>query len=209
MKQINLNTWNRKEHFDFFSQFKEPFFGIVADVDCTKAYESVKNAGISFYAWYMHKSLLAVNTIPEFKCRIINQQPMVYDEVHVAGTTIRDDETFGFTFVPYSSDFNTFQNNLKSESQRVKVSSGLGLNDNTARVDVIHYSTLPWINFSSLTHARSGVHPDSIPKITFGKAVLKNGIMMLPVAINVHHALMDGIHVNKFLEKFEELLNDV
>ena len=43
MKQkLNLDTWNRKEHFLFFKQMEEPFFGITTNIDCTKAYEKAK-----------------------------------------------------------------------------------------------------------------------------------------------------------------------
>ena len=50
MKQkLNLDTWNRKEHFLFFKQMQEPFFGVTITIDCTKAYTKSKELGISFY----------------------------------------------------------------------------------------------------------------------------------------------------------------
>ena len=43
MKQtIDITHWNRREHFEFFSQFDDPFFGITTLVDFTKAYEHIK-----------------------------------------------------------------------------------------------------------------------------------------------------------------------
>ena len=65
MKIIDINTWKRKEHFNFFSQFDEPFFGIVSEVDCTKAFQFTENEDISFFAYYLHKSLVAANNIDE------------------------------------------------------------------------------------------------------------------------------------------------
>ena len=39
MKQtIDITHWNRREHFEFFSQFDEPFFGITTLEDFTTAY---------------------------------------------------------------------------------------------------------------------------------------------------------------------------
>ena len=63
MKKIDLSNWNRKDHFNFFKDFDEPFWGIVAEVDCTEAYKICKLNGYSFYAWYLHKSLIAVNSV--------------------------------------------------------------------------------------------------------------------------------------------------
>jgi len=39
MKQIiDINSWNRKEHFYFFSKLDDPFWGITTTVDFTKIY---------------------------------------------------------------------------------------------------------------------------------------------------------------------------
>ncbi len=40
--QLDFENWNRREHFQFFNQFDEPFFGIVAEIDCTVAYQICK-----------------------------------------------------------------------------------------------------------------------------------------------------------------------
>jgi len=39
-KQLDIANWNRKEHFEFFRKFEEPFFGLTATVDWTKAYST-------------------------------------------------------------------------------------------------------------------------------------------------------------------------
>ena len=45
-KKIDIITWNRKEHFEFFSKFEEPFFGTTIQFDCTKAYHKAKELGV-------------------------------------------------------------------------------------------------------------------------------------------------------------------
>ena len=35
-KIIDIATWNRKEHFEHFSAFDDPFFGVTVNVDCTR-----------------------------------------------------------------------------------------------------------------------------------------------------------------------------
>ena len=64
MKQkIDKSTWNRKGHLEFFSAFQEPFFGITTTIDCTIAYEKAKEMQISFFVYYLHKTIAAVNQI--------------------------------------------------------------------------------------------------------------------------------------------------
>ena len=205
---IDLETWNRKEHFEFFSSYDEPFFGIVAEVDCTQAYATAKNQGYSFFAYYLHCSTAAVNEVKEFRCRIQEDKVVCYDSIH-AGTTIgRDDGTFSFSFTLFSEDFEAFSKDLRQEIEAVRNSTGLRFNEDAMRDDMIHYSTFPWRNFTGLTHARNFKFKDSTPKITFGKAYLKDGKRMLPVSVNAHHALVDGLHVAQYFEAFENLLNE-
>ncbi len=72
MKIIDIETWNRKEHFEFFSKMASPTFGIVTEVDCDECYKNSKENGISFFASYLHKSMIAVNSVDELKYRIID-----------------------------------------------------------------------------------------------------------------------------------------
>ncbi len=207
MHKLDLQSWNRREHFEFFSNFDEPFFGIVSEVDCTKAYQFSKNKKRSFFAHYLHKSLTAVNEIAEFKYRILEDEVVVCEQVHAAATIARPDGTFAFSFAEFDSDFSNFQKRLKKEMEEVQNSTGLRLSENTQRLDAIHYSSFPWHKLTGLTHSRDFKTSDSVPKITFGKMYEQNNQLKLPVAINAHHGLMDGYHVAKYLELFQELLN--
>jgi len=205
--KVNLNSWKRKEYYEFFSQFDEPFFGIVTEIDCTKAYDYAKKNGISFFAYYLHKSLVAVNEIQEFRSRIKEKEVVVFDKIHASPTIGRPDDSFGYGFIQYHKEFEIFSSAIKKETNRIQDFDGLGLNENTIRIDTIHYSSIPWIKFSGLTHARNLKFNDSVPKITFGKTSFTENKMILPISINAHHGLMDGFHVAKYLELFQELMN--
>ena len=95
---IDINSWKRKEHFDFFSSFDEPFFGIITEIDCTRAYSKAKLNGGSFFLYYIHKSLIAANLIEEFRYRLDNNQLVLFDKIHASPTIGREDETFAFSF---------------------------------------------------------------------------------------------------------------
>lgn len=206
-KEIDINTWKRKEHFSFFNRYEEPFFGITANVDCTKAYARAKGMEMSFFLYYMHKSLVACNAVEEFRYRIENGQPTIYDTIHGSTTVQNADELFAFAFLPYHHDFNAFYRHAKSAVEKTKLIKGIGANEDNSRIDVIHYSTVPWISFTSITHERNFAHPDSIPKITFGKYFYEGSKLLMPVAVYGHHGLMDGLHIAEYFEVFQRLLN--
>ena len=207
MKFLDLDNWDRKEHFQFFSQFEEPFFGVCVDVDCTIAYSKAKELGTSFFLYYLHKSLLAVNKTEPFKYRIDTDGKVIVHDVVAASATInRENGTFGFSYMPFDEEYGTFEVTAKAEIERIRSTSSL-FPPHSAD-DVIHYSSLPWIKFTSLSHARSFAFKDSVPKISFGKMTEVDGRKTMPVSIHVHHALMDGFHVGLFLERFQGELDN-
>lgn len=206
-KLLDLENWNRKEHFLFFKQMEEPFFGITTTIDCTKAYTLAKELGTSFFAYYMHKTIVAVNSIESFRYRIIDDSICIFDRIDVSATLMREDTTFGFSLIEYSSDYEVFAKNTSEEIERIQSTSGLFTRE-FKETNVIHFSAIPWVNFTSLSHARSFTFPDSCPKISFGKMMISNdGKRTMSMSIHVHHGLMDGFHVSQFLDCFQELMN--
>lgn len=204
---IDQSTWNRREHFAFFSGFDEPFFGLVADLDATRAHARAQALGVSFFQLYLHCTLRAVNAVEALRYRVDNGQVYCFDEVHVSATLSRPDHTFAFSFVPYSASLGKFGQDLQQEMEAVRASTGLRLGGNAARLDVVHFSAIPWVSFTSLSHARHFRHPDSIPKISVGRYRWQGAQLLMPVSIHVHHGLADGYHVGLFFEALQRELD--
>ncbi|SDX80662.1 CatA-like O-acetyltransferase [Hymenobacter psychrophilus] len=207
--RIEQAGWNRQEHFAFFSQFDEPFFGLVADVDATRAYARARELGVSFFQLYLHATVAAVQTVENLRYRINpDGQVDCYDQINVSAILSRPDHTFAFSFIPFRSDLHEFGQGLATEAEAVRQSSGLRLSPATGRPDVIHFSAMPWLSFTGLTHARSFASPaDSIPKISVGRLRPEGSRQLLPVSVNVHHGLADGYHVGLLLAELQRRLD--
>jgi chloramphenicol O-acetyltransferase type A len=204
-QQIDLANWPRKDHFNFFNQFEEPFFGVCVEIDCTIAYDKCKKEGHGFFLYYLHQCLAAANANQSFRLRIEDGLIYQYDEVHASAVINRADHTFGFSYIDYHPNFENFKLIAEKEINRVQNSTGLvpaGSGDN-----VIHISAMPWLKFTSLSHARSFSFKDSCPKISFGKMTDIEGKKLMPVSIHVNHALMDGYHVSLFVNEFQLRMN--
>ncbi|MFC7774750.1 CatA-like O-acetyltransferase [Flavobacterium sp. GCM10027622] len=202
MRKLDLATWNRKEHYEFFSKMDEPFFGFTIPLDCTGAYEKAKELNISFFVYYLHKTLIAINSIENFRYRIINNEVVVFDRINVSATIMREDKTFGFSFIEFDEDIHRFNAIAQKEIERIQTTSGLFTREFN-EVNLIHFSAVPWVNFSSVSHARGFNYPDSCPKIAFGELTETDGIKSMPFSVHVHHGLMDGYHVGLFLERLK------
>lgn len=207
MKQrIDLDTWNRREHFHFFRAFEEPFFGVTVEVDVTAAYRWCKAHDQPIATYYLHKATVASNQVAPFRYRISGAAVYDYDAIHMTCTVGRPDGTFGFSYMPYARDYATFAAQATAEIERVRYHTS-GLFTHPERPDVLHCSALPWLRFTALSHARRYSREDSCPKISFGQIYEKDGFRRMPVSIHVHHALVDGLHVGQWVDAFQTLLH--
>lgn len=207
VRKIDIENWNRKEHYHHYIQMNAAIYGITTEVDCTRSWELVKTSKYSFFTLFMHASIKAVNTVENFRMRYIDDEPIVYDVIHVGSTIGRKDGTFGFSFIEYSDDVEVFHDRLQAEIAAVQQSSGLRLEaPNIARKDCIYYSTLPWIKFTGLSHAHHTDFMDTVPKISFGKVSERDGRMYIPMSVHVHHAFVDGLHIGQYIEAVEALM---
>lgn len=208
MRKIDIDTWNRKEHFEFFSKMDNPFLGITSNVNITRGYQFVKENNLSLYSFYLHKSMKAINAISELKLRIINEEIIEYDTIHAGGTILREDKTFGFILAKYDEDYVKFNENLQNEIKEVHETTGLRLNNDDLTLDLVRQTTIPWISFTHLLHPTYYKNGDSVPKISYGKIFEENGEKWLPVNIEAHHGLVDGYHIGQYFEKFQQYINE-
>ncbi|HCQ14028.1 CatA-like O-acetyltransferase, partial [Flavobacterium sp.] len=140
-KKLNLDTWNRKEHFLFFKQMQEPFFGVTTTIDCTKAYSKSRELGISFFLFYLHKTLQAINEIESFRYRIIEDEIYIFDRIDASATIMREDKTFGFSYIEFDENLKTFETICKTEIDRIQTTTGLFTREYPE--NLIHFSALP------------------------------------------------------------------
>lgn len=204
--KIDLESWNRKEHFHFFKQMEEPFYGLTTRIDCTIAYAKSKDFGVSFFIYYLHKTLAAINACEPFRLRIIDNEPWKFDRIDASATIMREDQTFGFSLVEYHPDLSVFNTIALQEIERIQSTTGL-LTRAFPNENLIHFSSIPWVDFQGLSHARGFSYPDSCPKISYGKMIDENGKKTMAISVHVHHGLVDGIHVGQFLNQLQEQLN--
>ncbi|WP_343658433.1 CatA-like O-acetyltransferase [Chryseobacterium sp.] len=207
MKIIDIDSWNRKEHFEFFSGMASPYFGFTTEVDCTKSYDTAKEKGYSFFAYYFHKSMVAINTIDELKLRIVDGQVVQFETVHAGSTIGRPDGTFGFSFTHFSEDFEVFNAALQEEIKGVHETSGLRLSNERLGKDHVRHTTIPWNSFSAILQPTDFNTQESVPKVAFGRFNIRDGRKYLPVSVEAHHGLADGIHIARYLEEFQRQLD--
>jgi chloramphenicol O-acetyltransferase type A len=207
-RKLDLSTWERRGHFRLFRDYDDPFFSLTAEVDVTRLHTASKaDGGPSYFLATLYASTRAANELEALRLRIRDGEVVVHDVVHPGSTVLRPDDTFTFAYFEYTGDYHSFEARASTVLRRARRSEDL-LDPRDDRDDLIHYSVIPWVSFTSFKHARRLRGEDSVPKIVFGRHFARETKRYMPVAIDVHHALADGLHVGRWFEAFQALLDD-
>jgi chloramphenicol O-acetyltransferase type A len=67
---------------------------------------------------------------------------------------------------------------------------------------------IPWVSFTSFKNAQRRDHTQTVPRIVFGRIFEASGKRLMPASVEVHHAVIDGIHVGTFFDTFQKLLDE-
>lgn len=202
---LDTATWHRRDAFEHFLIFDKPYFNVCANVDISnllKLLNSIQKVSVTLA--YHYFALRVANEIDPFRYRLRDGKVLVHPVIHGATTVMLPNEAFTFAYFDYKPDFRQFMQGAESAVAKVKAEGGFKKDDGDDR---IHCTVIPWISFTSFSHARNWGREDSIPKLSFGKFVRESEKTLLPISVEVHHALMDGLHVGRYFQLLEEMFS--
>lgn len=202
---LDISTWGRRDLFEFFRTYENPYFNICGQLDVSKLLDLLQSKpGVSPTLTYHYLALRVANEIEPFKYRLRDDQILVHDVIHGGTTVLLPNESFTFAYFDYQIEFDKFIQDAQASVAAVK--RGDTPFEPLDGDDRIHFTVLPWVSFTSFAHARNKTRAVSVPKIAFGKFIRNNERTYLPTSVEVHHAMMDGLHVGRFFNRMEEIL---
>lgn len=207
LTNINLDSWRRKELFQHYKSYDNPYFNICTSLDIKNFYRYVKQRRYPFSLCLLYICLRVANQQRSFRYRIRGEQVHLLDQVNAAMTVLHPDDYFDFCYFKYQAFFFDYLN-AASDELELHRSQRRNLHHADHQEDAIHFAILPWIHFTNLRNAYDSKARCSTPKIIFGKFEAHENRLVLPVAIEAHHALVDGIHVAQFLEEVQNYLRE-
>lgn len=205
-KIIDITNWNRKENFEFFKNFYNPFISVTCHVPCKKAKLQSSYKNESFFLYYLYAILYAVNQIDELKYRIDLSGNIVKHDKIDALTPIKKSCMNSFTTVriPFEINKTLFVEQAREIIKKSNNSNSYSEEINCQDFDVVLISAIPNLAFTSITCTQKHGKGNDYPLINIGKL---DNEYNLPIAISVHHGFADGEHIAKFYDLVQNLLN--
>lgn len=207
MQSINFDTWKRKNHYKFFEKVDNPQFNICANIDVTNFLKFVKENKLSFYYSMIYASTYVMNEIQDFRYKIRDGEVIFHDKLKPSFTDMSPGEDlFKIVTLDLGDDIVEFSHNAKKVSSNQKE---YFVQTDFEQDELIYFSCIPWISFTSISNEIIMNKEDSIPRISFGKYFSEGDSILLPYSIQVNHMLLDGVHVGKYMERLQQFINEL
>jgi len=204
-KMLDMQSYERKKHFDYFRDIGYPYVGVTVMIDITHFYNEIKQSGMPFFLSFLYLAAKAANDVPELRRRIRGDEIAEYDCCMTSHTVMKEDGTFAYCPLNCRQDIETF---LPYARQRQNAARDNGnIEDDPEEVENYFFvSCIPWISYTSLIQA-TPIPADSNPRISWGKYTKEGEKITMPVSLLAHHGIVDGAHLGQFFEGLQKATN--
>ncbi len=206
--KIDLENWPRREHYRYYTECLKIEFNLTVPVDVKPMLEVCHEKGYRFYPAMIALVTQIVNEMENFRmCRGKDGEPCVWEEI-VPNYTIfhEDDRTFSDCWSAYSPDFDDLYRGIVEDMEKYKDKKGIKVKEGQP-ANFYCISCVPWVSFTGCGSRLTGSgEPAFFPVITMGKYQEDRGKMMMPVNLNIAHAVCDGYHASMFFQRLQERL---
>lgn len=199
--KIDMKSWNRAELFEEFIGMRTSIYDMTVRMDVTQLVNYCKENGQSFFINYLYLCLRELNAIPEFRMRVHDGEPYLYDALDCSFTVANDYGYFVNRSTEYT-DYDTFYKNVSAIIAKAKTEKNThpkGDATDLSRTDLLYFSCIPWVDYQSMTlpvittpYGSSDQTYNIVPCIGWGKYVQEGDRWRMSMHMKVSHAFVDG-----------------
>ena len=207
-QNIDLNTWSRGSLFKFYIDQMRIVMSLTVEIDVKPLLEFTKKNGLRFYPAMIWAVSKVANSHDEFKYGWDGNGNLIrwdfispsYADFH------REDENFTKLVTQYSDDLFEFHARYMDDQEKYKAVRAIAEHQPPNFFDV---SCLPWVRYQHFDVHVFDEGKFLAPVITWGKYEAAQGKLVMPLTMNIHHAVADGFHLSRFFNEVEELIRSL
>ncbi|MDR1267528.1 MAG: chloramphenicol acetyltransferase [Holosporales bacterium] len=197
-KLVHRDTYARREHYEHYRE-QHCTVSITVPIDVTDLCPVLKQRQLKTHPTLLWLVSSVVNALQEFRMERDAQGRLgFYEVLHPVYTIMQEQtKTFSCLWTQFSSSFKEFHRAYCADVKHYADGSLAPQKDYPPNVFPI--SCIPWVDFTAL-HL-SFKEQNLLPIFTIGKIAEHSGSMVMPLAIQVHHAVCDGYHIGQFVDR--------
>jgi chloramphenicol O-acetyltransferase type A len=208
MQFIDMETWGRKDYFNTYLGTDFPYINIGANLDVTGLLRFSRSRGLSSYLTLVFTAHQTAESIVNFRYRICDGKPVVNERMFLSFTHLSPGRDL-FINVTLDPPQDLLEFHDRAREQVARQGTDLGLVELRDRLDIIMYSAIPWIQYTHFVRTLVKAGVDSNPKVSWGKYFEQAGRTLVPFSVQVHHGLMDGLHVGRYFEELQRRIAEM
>ncbi|MCD8118681.1 MAG: chloramphenicol acetyltransferase [Lachnospiraceae bacterium] len=204
--KIDLDHWERREHYRYYTEQLRIEFSLTASLDVTAFLNRCHERNVRFYPSLIYCAAKVLNEMENFKMfRDKNGDLCCWETIHPNYTIFHeDDHTFSDCWTGYSPDFSTFYKEICADMERFKDVKGIKARPGQP-VNFFCISCVPWVSFSGYSSRTANGEPNFFPVLTAGKYQQSGSETRMPLNLTIAHAVCDGYHAGMFFERLQQL----
>lgn len=205
---IDLNTWERGNLFKFYIDNMRIVMSLTVDIDVAPLLAYTRKNNLKFYSAMIWVVSRVINSHNEFKYGWSNEGDLIlWDYISPSYTVFnQEDESFTKFVTEYTDNLLDFCKRTVDDQKKNKCERAIIKDQPQNFFDV---SCLPWIRYK---HFDIHVFDDGkflAPVVTWGKYEAENNKVLMPLTMNIHHAVADGFHLSRFFNEVQALIDSL
>ena len=199
-KIIDTDNWQRKEYFEHYIKTVPCTYSITTKLDIT----NIKSCNLKLYPALLYCLTKTVNKHEQFRTALrADGRLVVYDFMHPCYTVFhKESKTFSNIWTEFCDDYNDFCRRYNGDILHYGDKKGFMTKPDMPE-NVFTVSMLPWITFDGFNlNIKSFDY--LLPIFTVGRYEQVNGKYIIPLAVQVHHAVCDGYHASCFITDLQK-----
>ncbi|MFL0564638.1 CatA-like O-acetyltransferase [Microbacterium sp. 179-I 1D1 NHS] len=204
---IHLETWTRRETFDYYRNQVPCTYAITVEVDVTQLVAVLRRTKRKTYIAQIWAIANAVNRRREFRMALTDAgAPAAWPIAHPAFTVFdAARETFSAVWSQYDADFATFhERTAKVLADAASASTMFPLGE--LPPNAFDVSSIPWTHFTGFSLQIDEGTRHLLPIFTIGRHIERDERTFMPLAIQVHHSSADGFHTARLINDIQDLM---
>lgn len=204
--KVDIDKWSRGSLFQFYIEKMRIVMSLTVDINVAPLITYTKKNGLKFYPamiWVVSK---VINSHDEFKYSWDTDGNLIrWDSISPSYTVFnQDDECFSKFVTEYTDDIFEFYKRTMDDQKKYQEERAIIGNQPQNFFDV---SCLPWVKYKHFDVHVFDEGKFLAPVLTWGKYEMQNGNALMPLTMNIHHAVADGFHLSRFFNEVQELID--
>ncbi len=205
-QKIDRSTWKREEYFNHYLSDVPCTYSMTMRIDITV----LRKKNLSLYPTMLYLIATVVNQHEEFRTAFNDHGELgIYDWLMPCYTVFhKSSETFSNLWTEYSSDYKIFraayERDIEEYGSVERMDAKPDTPDNTFPISMI-----PWLSFEGFNLNLQKGYDYLLPIFTMGKFQFVDGCCLLPLSVQVHHAVCDGFHLSRFVDELQEMIEQL